>query len=84
MKISQEHIDAALKWSDCKPHLPSEFTSGDMAVLLDYQCDGSFASTTAASMNILAAAYRELLEKNADLKKELEAEWERFAAGASN
>jgi hypothetical protein len=84
MKISQEHIDAALKWSDYKPHSPSEFTSGDMAVLLDYQFDGSFASTTAASMNILAAAYRDLLVKNEELREDLKAEWERFAAGASN
>jgi hypothetical protein len=67
---TKEQIEAALKWSDCKPHLPSEFTSGDMAVLLDYQCDGSFASTTAASMNILAAAYRELLAENNELTYE--------------
>jgi hypothetical protein len=75
MKLTQEQIDAALAFADGTETV-------EQLVLCEDASDEVVIPAYDGCINILAAAYRELLEKNADLKKELEAEWE-YAAGES-
>jgi hypothetical protein len=66
MNTTQEQIGAALRYAAYSPMLPSEMTLADLNTLL--MCDNDEKGLTMVCAKILAAAYREAIAENEQLK----------------